>query len=129
MFKISAKKTVLKSCIKEDVSSKGETKRYLVGLRKTRFVERHVLIPAKHSKLGAKSFNSLPEDCSKCTKMAITIHEFSKYFQGSMPPDPLEPFLFLNLLQINFAGKNCALEKMSKFGAFSLKKFLITPQA
>ena len=32
MFKTSAKKTaLLKSCIKEDVSSQGETKRYLVG--------------------------------------------------------------------------------------------------
>ena len=43
MFKTSAKKTaLLKSCIKEDVSSQGETKRYLVGLRETRFVECHM---------------------------------------------------------------------------------------
>ena len=35
-FKTSAKKTaLLKSCIKEDVSSPGETKRYLFGLCET----------------------------------------------------------------------------------------------
>ena len=56
VFKTRAKKTtLLKSCIKEDVSSQGETKRYLVGLRKTRFVERHVSIPVKHSKLKAQN--------------------------------------------------------------------------
>ena len=39
MFKTSAKKTaLLKFCIKKDVSSQGETKRYLVGLCETGFV-------------------------------------------------------------------------------------------
>ena len=80
IFKTSAKKTaLLKSGIKEDVSiSQGETKRYLVGLCKTRFVERHVAIPVKHSNLGAKSFNKV------CF------------------------FLFLNLLQIDSSGKKYA---------------------
>ena len=56
MFKTSAKKTaLLKSCIKKDVFSQGETKRYFVGLCETRFVERHVSISVKHSKLGAKN--------------------------------------------------------------------------
>ena len=51
MLKINAKKTeLLKSCIKEDVSSQGETKRYHVGLCETWFVERNVSIPVKHSK-------------------------------------------------------------------------------
>ena len=37
MFETSAKKTtLLKSCIKEDISSQGETKRYLAGLREIR---------------------------------------------------------------------------------------------
>ena len=55
LFKTNAKKTaLLKSCIKEDVSSQEETKYYLVGLRETRFVERHASIPVKHSKLGAR---------------------------------------------------------------------------
>ena len=57
---ISAKKTaLLKFCVQEDVSSQGETKRYLVGLYETRFVERHVSIPVKHLKLGAKNFNKV----------------------------------------------------------------------
>ena len=44
MFKTSAKKTaLLKSCIKEEVSSKGKTKCYIVGLCETQFVERHVV--------------------------------------------------------------------------------------
>ena len=56
MLKTSAKKTaLLKSCIKEDVSSQAEAKRYLVGFYETRFVEHHALIPVKHSKLGAKN--------------------------------------------------------------------------
>ena len=61
MFKTSAKKTAwLKSCIKENVSSQGETKRYLVGLCETRFVEHHhASIPVKNSKLGAKHFNEV----------------------------------------------------------------------
>ena len=43
-----------------------------------------------------------------------------------MPPDPLESFLFLNLLQINSAGKN-TLENLLKFNAPSLKKFVNSP--
>ena len=38
-----------------------------------------------------------------------------------MPPDPLDPFLFLNLLQINSAGK-ITLEKMMKFNALVPEK-------
>ena len=39
MFETRAKKTaLLKSCIKEDVSSQGETKRCLVGVCETRFI-------------------------------------------------------------------------------------------
>ena len=53
MFKASAKKTaLLNCCIKEYVSSPGETKRYLVGLCETRFVERHVSIPALVTESG-----------------------------------------------------------------------------
>ena len=59
MFKTRAKKTAfLKSCT-EDVSSQGETKCYLVGLCEIRFVEYHVSILLKHSKLGAKIFNKV----------------------------------------------------------------------
>ena len=49
MFKTSAKKTaLLRSCIKEDVSSQDEAKRYLVGLCETLFVQRHASITVKH---------------------------------------------------------------------------------
>ena len=69
MFKTSAKKTALmKSCIKEDVCSQIETKCYLVGLCETRFVERHVLILVKLSKLGAKSFNKV---CQKTVQNGL----------------------------------------------------------
>ena len=69
MFKTGAKKTaLLKSCIKEDVSSQRETKRYLVGLCETRFIERHVLTPVKHSKLGAKNFSKV---CRKTVQNAL----------------------------------------------------------
>ena len=72
MFKTSSKKTaLLKSCIKEDVSSQGETKRNLVGLCETRFVERHVLIPVKHSKLRAKHFNKV---CPKTVQNVLNGH-------------------------------------------------------
>ena len=43
-----------------------------------------------------------------------------------MPPNPLQPFLFLNQLQVSFAGKN-ALEKNVEIMA-PLLKFLTTPQ-
>ena len=60
-FKTSVKKTAsLKSCIKEDVSSQEETKRYLVGLCDSWFVERHVSIPVKHYQFRAKIFNKTP---------------------------------------------------------------------
>ena len=60
MFKTSVKKTAsLKSCLREDVSSQGETKRHLVGSCEARFVKRHASIPVKHSKLGAKTFSKV----------------------------------------------------------------------
>ena len=69
IFKTSAKKTaLLKSCIKEDVSDQGETKRYLVGLCETRFVKCPVTIPVKHSKFGAKHFNTV---CPKTVQNAL----------------------------------------------------------
>ena len=69
MFKTSMKKTAwLKSCIKEDVSGQEEKKRHLVGLCETRFVQRHVSILVKHSKLGAKNFNTV---CPKTVQNAL----------------------------------------------------------
>ena len=92
--KTSAKKTaLLKSCIKEDVSSQGKTKRYLVGLCETRFVKCHVSIPVKHSKLGAKNFNKVcPKTVQSALKWPLQYVKFSKIFRKSMSPDLLEPF-------------------------------------
>ena len=57
MFKASAKKTaLLKCCIKEDVSRQGEANCYLVSLCETRFVERHVSIPALVAEAGGPGF-------------------------------------------------------------------------
>ena len=57
--------------------------------------------------------------------MAITVREFSNSFRGSMLPDPLDLFLFLNLLQIYSAEKNYAWKNIEIWCPF-LKKFLIT---
>ena len=81
MFKTSAKKTaLLKSCIKGDVSSQGETKRYFVGLCETRFVERHVSIPVKHSKLGATNFDKVcPKSVRNALKWPLQYVNFQKF--------------------------------------------------
>ena len=62
---------------------------------------------------GKKFKQNLPENDSKNTKIAIAACKFSKIFRGSMPQTPLEPFLFLNQLQISSAEKN-TLEKNVK---------------
>ena len=61
---------------------------------------------------GQKHKHNLPENCSKSTKIAITVCQFSKNFRGSMPPDPLESFLLFKLHKINSAGKT-TLEKVT----------------
>ena len=62
-------------------------------------------------RIRVKKFKqSLPENYAKSTKIANTARNFKKIFRGSMPPDPPEPFLFLNQLQISSAEKN-TLEK------------------
>ena len=70
-------------------------------------------------RIGVKKFkHNLPENRSKSTKIAITACKFSKIFQGSMPPDPLELFLFLNQFQICSAEKKITFEKKVKIMAF-----------
>ena len=49
-------------------------------------------------KLGPKKI--CVTNCSKRAKMPIAVCKFSKIFRESMPADPLESFLFPNLLQI-----------------------------
>ena len=72
-----------------------------------------------------KFHQNLVGNCSKSTKLAIAACKFKKFFRGSMPPDPLEPFLFLNQLQISSTEKN-TLEKNVKIMP-PLLKFLTTP--
>ena len=44
-------------------------------------------------RIRVKKFKQiLPENYSKCTKIAITSRKFSKFFRGSMFPDPLDLF-------------------------------------
>ena len=51
------------------------------------------------------------ENYSKSTKIAITARKLTKFFRESMPPDPLQHFLFLNQLQICSSEKKYALKK------------------
>ena len=48
---------------------------------------------------------SLPENCSKSSKIAITACNISKISRGSISPDPPEVFLFFNLLQLALLQK------------------------
>ena len=43
---------------------------------------------------GKKFKQNLPQNCSRSTKMAITVCKFPKIFQGSMPPDPPRTFFY-----------------------------------
>ena len=52
-------------------------------------------------RIRVKKFEQeLRENYSKSTKIAITACKNSKIFWDSMRPDPLEPFLFLNQLEL-----------------------------
>ena len=81
---------------------------------------------AKHSELGSKNFKqNLPENYSKNTKIAITACKFLKFLRGSMPPNPLKIFLFLNQFQICSVEKKIHLKKYGNIG-LPLLKFLAT---
>ena len=88
MFKTSAKKTALsKSCVKEDVSSQGETKRYLSAYVKSGLQNAmHLSIPVKHSKLGAKTFNkACPTTVQNAQKWPLQLMNFQKFSVGACP--------------------------------------------
>ena len=78
--------------------------------------EQNVPYLVKDLELEAKKLNKIcHKNCSKSSKMAITVSKFLKTFRGSIPPDPPRAiFLFLNLLQINFPEKN-TLKKCKNF--------------
>ena len=124
MFKISAKKTaLLKSCIKENVYSQEETKRYLVGLCETRFVERYVSIPLCIIIRG-KNFNKF---CQKfiqnALKWLLQYVNFQIFSGGACPQDPLEPFFCCSSTCFkSILPEKTTLEKMLKFRCLFLKK-------
>ena len=67
------------------------------------------------SDLGSKI---LAESYSKNTKIAITACKFLKIFRRSMPRTPnrgVEPFLFLNHLQISSAEKKLRLKECGNY--------------
>ena len=67
---------------------------------------------------------TLPVNCLKSTKMAITVCKFSKFSGEACPRTPLESFLLLSCLKLTLPAlpeKN-KLKKVAKFGAPFLKK-------
>ena len=62
----------------------------------------------------------------KALKWSLQYANFQKFLGGACPRIPLESFLLLKLFEINCRGKT-ELEKVTKFGALSLKKILNTP--
>ena len=69
---------------------------------------------------------NLGENYSKSTKIAIAACKFLKLFRGACPQTPLQPFLFLNQLQVSSPEKN-TFEKNVEITAL-LSKFLATPR-
>ena len=90
------------ACIKKDVSSKGKTKRYLVDLPETRFVESRISIPLKHSNLGAKYFNKIcPKPVQNVLKWPLQYMNFQKFSGGSCPRTLWSLFFFVFQLASN----------------------------
>ena len=65
-------------------------------------------------RIRGKNFKqNLVENYSKDTKIAITACKFSKFFRGTMPPDPPRAFFVSQSILNLFCRKN-ALEKCGK---------------
>ena len=66
-------------------------------------------------RIRVKNFRqNLPENYSKSTKIAITASNFSKFFQGSTPPNPLRAFHVSRSASCLFCRKKKCLKKMWK---------------
>ena len=89
---------------------------YALSTHKSKMCEQNVSYLVKDLELEAKKLNRIcHKNCSKSSKMAITVSKFLKTFRESIPPDPPRAILlFLNLLQINFQEKN-TLKKCKNF--------------
>ena len=62
-------------------------------------------------------------------KIAITVRKFSKFFQGSMPPDHPRAFVSQSTLTLFCRKKSCAPKKDVEILALPLSKSLATPLA
>ena len=89
---------------------------YALSTHKSKKCEQNVSYLVKDLELEAKKLNRIcHKNCSKSSKMTITVSKFLKTYRGSIPPDPPRAiFLFLNSLQINFPEKN-KLKKCKNF--------------
>ena len=59
--------------------------------RKIENVRTKCIIIGEALRIRVKTFKQiLPENYSKSTKIAIAAYKFSKFFRGSIPPDPLK---------------------------------------
>ena len=77
-------------------------------------------------RIRGKNFKqNLAENYSKSTKISISACKFSKFFRGSVPPDPPRAFFVSQSILNLFCRKN-ALEKCGKSWP-PLWKFLTTP--
>ena len=66
----------------------------------------------------AKQFKqNLPKNYAKSTKIAITACKFSKFFRGSMPPDPPRTFLVIQSASTLFGQGRNTLEKNAEIMA------------
>ena len=108
MLKTNAKKiALLKSCIEEDVSSQGETKRYLVGLCETRFVEGRISIPVMHSKFGAKNCNKVcPKSVQNALKWLLQYLNFQKFSGAPYAPGPPKVVFFSICFKFTLSKKH-----------------------
>ena len=83
------------------------------------------IIFGKALRIGLKKIKqNLARNYSKSTKIAITACKLKKNFREAYPRTPLEPFSFLNQLQISSAEKN-TLEKMWKLCPPPFQSFLL----
>ena len=77
--------------------------------------EKHHTAFGEALRIRVKKFKqTLPENYSESTKIAITACKFSKIFRVARPRTPLELFFFLNQLQICSFEKKLRLQKMWK---------------
>ena len=90
--------------------------------------EQNAIIFGEALRIRVKKFKqTLPENYSKSTKIAITACKFSKIFRKSMPPDLPRDFFVSESASNQFWRKTNTLEKNVEIRAPSLLQFLAAP--